>query len=154
MFPGSRFWWLTPARLSQPECSSGGTEHIQPAFGCGRESCLLNRFGIKHPFLAIIVRKDGSIRSALPLVVPRGFLGACRCSQLGPGSLPGAGEQLVSHLRASGEDECSWRAPFCKEKGWRGDGGRFLGYPGYYLPVERIFLLVSCHRGSCNISNL
>lgn len=33
-----------------------------------------------------------------------------------------------------------------------GDGGRFLGYPGYYFPVERIFLLVS-HRQSCNVSD-
>lgn len=33
--------------------------------------------------------------------------------------------------------------PSWKEKGWREDGGRFLGYPGYYLPVERIFLLGS-----------
>lgn len=61
MFPGSGFWWLMPTRLSQLECGSGGTEHIQLAFGCGRESCVLNRFGIKHSFLANIVRKDGSI---------------------------------------------------------------------------------------------
>lgn len=54
------------------ECGSGGTEHIQPAFGWGRESCVLNRFGIKHPFLTNVVRKDGLIQSALAPVMLRG----------------------------------------------------------------------------------
>lgn len=108
---------------------AGGTEHIQPAFGCGHQSWVFNKFGIKHPFLTNIVRKDGSIRRALAPVVLRGPVASSALASAASWAVGTCPELESSRSRA-------WEPRVCmdvpgallpvKEKGWKEMEADFL----------------------------